>query len=178
MFFTSQNYLIIIAYTAMADFPSADSSDSSDDDVSFFEQATGEGLESSGSDRVQELKRMLFDLAYLIMNADGTEHISEQMLVRKLEGRMEREGSVDVEARNEELSSLLEEGPEAIRGRVEKLATQFEDRAGDRLEALGSEYLEFLKGLIVADATVTDEEHQLFDVLCEEWGIEVELPSS
>lgn len=163
----------------MSDFPSGDSSpNSSEDDVSFFEQATGGEVESPTSDRVRELKRMLFDLAYLIMNADGTEHISEQMLVRKLEGRIEREGSVDVEARDEELSPLLEKGPEAIRERVQNLATQFVDRAGDRMETLGREYLEFLKGLIVADATVTDEEVQLFQVLCDEWGIEIELPSS
>ncbi len=150
-----------------------------DDDSSFFEMATSD-LEDdqSSSGRVRELKRMLFDLAYLVMNADGTEHISEKMLVQKLERRVEREGSVDIDARTDELSSLLEGGPDEIRERVEQLADDVADRAGDRVDELGEGYLQFLKGLIIADASVADEEYALFEVLCDRWGIEKELPQS
>jgi hypothetical protein len=150
-----------------------------DEDSSFFEMATSDLEDESGSsDRVQELKRMLFDLSYLVMNADGTEHISEKMLVQKLERRMEQEGSVDVEARADDLASLLEEGPDAIRERVLSLAEDVADRADDRLQELGDGYLEFLKGLIVADADVDEEEYDLFNQLCERWGVEKELPRS
>lgn len=121
---------------------------------------------------------MLFDLSYLVMNADGTEHISEKMLVQKLERRMEQEGSVDVEARTDDLASLLEEGPDAIRERVISLADDVADRAGDRLQELGDGYLEFLKGLIIADASVSDEEYNLFEQLCERWSVEKDLPRS
>lgn len=143
---------------------------------SFFEIATSEGSAESGPDRVQELKRLLFDLAYLVMNADGSEHISEKMLVQMLERRMEREGSVDVDARTEELASVLEEGPDVIRDRVLTLADEVANRAGDRTREIGEGYLEFLKGLIVADASVATEEHELFDALCERWGVEKDLP--
>lgn len=157
--------------------PSSNASDTTDDAVSFFDMASG--TESAAeADRVQELKRMLFDLAYLVMNADGTEHISEKMLIRKLENRMEREGSVDVDARADDLALLLEEGPEAIRDRVDQLATQVAEKAGDQTQALGAGYLDFLKGLIVADASVATEEYELFDLLCEEWDVEKELPRS
>jgi len=146
---------------------------------SFFDMATSETDEGADEDdRVRELKRMLFDLAYLVMNADGTEHISEKMLVQKLERRMEQEGSVDVDARAEELSSLLEDGPDAIRERVVTLADDVADRAGDRMQELGEGYLDFLKGLIIADASVASEEHDLFEVLCDRWEIEKELPQS
>lgn len=119
---------------------------------------------------------MLFDLTYLVMNADGREHISEQMLVRKLEHRMEREGSVDVEARSEVLAPLLEEGPEAIRSRVQELGDEVAEWAGDRSQAVGERYLDLLKGLIVADANVSAEEYELFTLLCDRWGVEKELP--
>lgn len=52
------------------------------------EASTSEGFFEAVPDdasRVQEIKRILFDLTYLVMNADGTEHVSEKMLVRKLE---------------------------------------------------------------------------------------------
>lgn len=157
---------------------SSDASDSQDDGVSFFDMAAEGDSGATDADRVQVLKRMLFDLAYLVMNADGTEHISEKMLVRKLERRMEKEGSVDVEARTGELAPLLEEGPDAIRNRVVDLAEQVAERAGDRMQALGAGYLDFLKGLIVADANVSSEEYELFEVLCEQWEVEKELPRS
>lgn len=152
--------------------------DQSGGDSSLFDIATSEMEDASDPDRVQELKRMLFDLSYLIMNADGTEHISEKMLVRKLERRMEREDSVNVEARSDELASILEEGPDAIHDHVLTLADDVADRAGDRLQELGNGYLDFLKGLIVADASVAEEEYNLFEVLCDRWGIEKELPRS
>jgi hypothetical protein len=145
---------------------------------SFFELATGESPSDPASDRVQELKRMLFDLAYLVMNADGTEHVSEKMLVRKLENRMEREGSVDVEARTDELSALLDEGPDAIRDRVATLADEVADRAEERTQEVGDRYLDFLRGLIVADANVSPKEHDLFAVLADRWEVEKELPRS
>lgn len=148
------------------------------EEESLFDVAAGEAEASGRSNRVQELKRMLFDLSYLIMNADGTEHISEKMLVRKLEARMEREGSVDVNARTDELSSFLDDGPMAIRERVLDLADGVADHAGDRIEEVGDRYLDLLKGLIVADANVADEEYSLFETLCDRWGIEKELPQS
>jgi uncharacterized tellurite resistance protein B-like protein len=161
----------------MADTPfSDDESNGSDPPVSLFELVSEEKSKSSAPTRVRELKRMLFDLAYLVMNADGTEHVSEQMLVRELEARMEREGSVDVEARTEELKSVLNEGPDAIRLRVAKLADDVADRAGDRTQEIGARYLDLLRGLIVADANVDPAEYQLFEVLCERWEVENNLP--
>ena len=156
----------------------SDASDPTNDAVSFFDMASGPDSGAAEADRVQELKRMLFDLAYLVMNADGTEHISEKMLIRKLEHRMEREGSVDVDARADELGPLLEEGPEAIRARVQDVAGEVAERAGERTQTLGEGYLDFLKGLIVADASVSTEEYELFELLCNEWGIENDLPRS
>lgn len=148
------------------------------EESSFFEMAAGQSPGDAHPDRVQELKRMLFDLAYLVMNADGTEHISEQMLVQKLERRMEREGSVDIDARTDELAPLLEEGPDAIRERVLTLADEVADRAEDRTQEVGARYLDFLKGLIVADANVDAAEHDLFEVLCDRWNVEKDLPRS
>lgn len=155
---------------------SSGASETTDDAVSFFEMASGPDSSAAKPDRVQDLKRMLFDLAYLVMNADGTEHISEKMLIRKLENRMEREGSVNVEARADTLAPLLEKGPKAIRERVQDVAREVAERAGDKTKALGDSYLEFLKGLIVADANVSSEEYELFGVLCAQWGVEKELP--
>jgi len=126
--------------------------------------------------RVRELKRMLFELAYLVVNADGTEHVSEKMLLSKLEQRMEREGSVDVEARAEDLQAVLDEGPSAIRTRVEFLADEIADRAGGRVREVGAGYLDFLGGLIVADANVDPVEYELYDTLCRRWGVENTLP--
>ena len=153
-------------------------SDDANAPSSFFEKATAQAADADAADRVQELKRMLFDLAYLVMNADGTEHISEKMLVRKLEQRMEREGSVDIDARTDDLAPLLDQGPDAIRDRVEELADGVAEQAGDRVAELGDGYLDFLKGLIVADASVDDEEYDLFELLCDRWGLEKDLPSS
>jgi hypothetical protein len=153
-------------------------SDDSNEESSFFDVATSKVGGTDASDRVQELKRMLFDLAYLVMNADGTEHISEKMLVQKLEQRMEREGSVDIDARTDDLAPLLEEGPDAIRERVLDLAEGVAEQAGDRVQELGDGYLDFLKGLIVADANVADEEYDLFEALCDRWGVQKELPQS
>jgi uncharacterized tellurite resistance protein B-like protein len=144
--------------------------------MSFFDAMTEQGRGAGGAGRVRELKRMLFDLSYLVMNADGTEHISEKMLVQKLERRLEREGSVDVDNRADTLENLLEKGPDAIRDRVTVLAEKVADRAGDRTQELCKGYLDLLKGLIVADANVSPKEYELFDVLCEKWGVENELP--
>jgi hypothetical protein len=152
--------------------------DDSTDDSSFFDVATSQVGGPDAQDRVRELKRMLFDLAYLVMNADGTEHISEKMLVRKLEQRMTREGSVDVNARTDDLAPLLEEGPDAIRKRVQALADRVAEKAGDHVEELGDGYLDFLKSLIVADASVDEAEGDLFAVLCDRWGVEKDLPAS
>ncbi|PQJ33534.1 hypothetical protein BSZ35_02015 [Salinibacter sp. 10B] len=155
----------------------ASPSDEQETNVSLFDMAA-DGASPADADRVQVLKRALFDLSYLIMNADGTEHISERMLVQKLERRMEQEGSVNAEARADELAPLLEKGPEAVRERVQALAAELAEQAGDRAEVLAQHYLDFLKGLIVADANVAAEEYELFDLLCEEWGIEKDLPRS
>jgi hypothetical protein len=160
----------------MNDPASSNPFDDNGDDSSLFDVAMSGMEDDSTADRVQELKRMLFDLAYLVMNADGTEHVSEKMLVQKLERRMEREGSVDVDARMEELSALLDEGPDAIRDRVVQLADDVSDRAGDHVQELGNSYLEFLKGLIIADADVATEEYDLFEILCDRWGIEKSSP--
>jgi len=135
--------------------------------------------ENAGSgERIQELKRMLFDLSYLVVNADGTEHISEKMLLSKLEQRMEREGSVDVESRAADLQRLLDEGEEAIRARVETLADEVADWAGDRTQEVGARYLDFIGGLIVSDANVDPAEYDLYDRLCTRWGVENTLPDS
>jgi len=128
-------------------------------------------------DRIETLKRTLFDLSYLIMNADGTEHISEKMLVQKLERRLEREGSVDVDGRVEALRPVVDDGEEAVRDRVLVLADQLADQAGDRADALAEQYLELLKGLIVADANVSPLEYELFQILCEHWGVEMDMPT-
>ena len=134
--------------------------------------------EEAGPERVRALKRVLFDLAYLVVNADGTEHVSEQMLIRELEGRMEREGSVDVEARTQALQSVLDEGADAVRARADALATEVVDRTGGRTQEVGARYLDLLKGLIVADANVDPAEYELFDLLCTRWGVENTLPSA
>jgi hypothetical protein len=161
----------------MSDKPISDHKpNESDDPVSLFDWVSEERSESSEAGRVRELKRMLFDLAYLVMNADGTEHVSEKMLVRELESRMEREGSVNVEARTDELKSVLDEGADAIRSRVMKLAGDVAERAGERTQEVGARYLDLLKGLIVADASVDPEEYKLFMDLCDRWGVEKELP--
>lgn len=148
------------------------------EESSLFNVASDGAAESDSAERVQELKRMLFDLVYLVKNADGTEHISEKMLVQKLEQRMEGEGSVDIESRTDELAPLLDEGPDAIQARVLELADGVAERAGDRIEGVGDRYLDFLKGLIVSDANVADEEYDLFQILCNRWGVENELPQS
>lgn len=141
----------------------------------FFElDADGSGDDSY---RTGELKRLLFDLVYLVMNADGTEHISERMLVEKLEQRLETEGSVDVEGRADELKPILEKGPPAIRDRVQDIADEVVEQAGDYAEPLTERYLDLLRGLIVADASVTPEEHILFEDLCERWNVDMELPN-
>ena len=151
----------------------ADSSPSNfETDASLFDLAAADP--SSG--RVPALKRMLFELAYLVVNADGTEHVSEKMLFRKLEQRMEREGSVDVEARADDLQAVLDEGPSAIRTRVEFLADGIADRTGERTREVGARYLDFLGGLIVADANVDPIEYELYDKLCRRWGVENTLP--
>jgi hypothetical protein len=133
---------------------------------------------SSSEERIRELKRMLFDLSYLVVNVDGTEHISEQMLLTKLEQRMEREGSVDPESRAQTLQELLDDGRDAIRARVETLADEVAERAGDRARELGARYLDFLGGLIVSDANVDPAEYELYDRLCSRWGVENTLPES
>jgi len=135
-----------------------------------------EGSTSGG--RIQELKRMLFDLSYLVVNADGTEHVSEQMLLSKLEQRMEREGSVDVESRAADLQALLAKGDDAIRARVEALAEGVAERAGERTQAVGARYLDFIGGLIVSDANVDPAEYELYDRLCTRWGVENTLPDA
>lgn len=145
---------------------------------SLFDVAMTQDGNQATSDRVQELKRLLFDLAYLVMNADGTEHISEKMLIRKLEHRIEREGSVSVDDRTDDLAPLLDQGPDAIRDRVVELADEVADRAGDRVQAVGDGFLDFLKGLIVADASVATVEYELFEMLCNRWGVEKEIPRS
>lgn len=155
---------------------SDDASAEFDEPVSLFDLVEETNSESTGAGRVRELKRMLFDLAYLVMNADGTEHISEKMLVRELEQRMEREGSVNVEARAEKLEPVLDDGPDAIRSRVLRLADDVADRAGNRIQEVGTRYLDLLRGLIVADASVDPAEHELFEALCDRWGVEKELP--
>jgi uncharacterized tellurite resistance protein B-like protein len=126
--------------------------------------------------RVQALKRTLFDLSFLVMNADGTEHISEKMLVRKLERRLEREGSVDVDDRAEELRTTVDEGPDAVHERVLSLADELIEQGGDQAEALADQYLELLKGLIISDANVSPVEYQLFRILCDHWGIDKDMP--
>ena len=151
----------------------------SDDASSLFEVATQDNEETADTRaRVQRLKRTLFDLSYLVMNADGTEHISEQMLVRKLENRLTGEGSVDVEARADALARVLDGGEEAVRSRVDALAEELVELAGDRADALGTRYLDFLKGLIVADASVAPLEYDLFEALCEHWDVDMQLPRS
>lgn len=154
------------------------SDNGSDGERSFFDLATNEEFSDQSADRVQELKRMLFDLAYLVMNADGTEHISEKMLVRELKGRMEREGSVDVGARTDDLAPILDEGPGAIREHVLDLADDVDEHAGERLHQVADGFLDLLKGLIVSDASIAKEEYELFETLCERWSIEKNLPRS
>jgi hypothetical protein len=130
----------------------------------------------SDQNRVQTLKRTLFDLSFLVMNADGTEHISEKMLVKKLERRLEREGSVDVDDRAEELRATVDEGPDAVHERVLSLADELIEQGGDQAEVLADQYLELLKGLIISDANVAPVEYQLFQILCNHWDIDKEMP--
>lgn len=154
-----------------------DRSSASPEGQSLFDlAASDEG--PPGSDRVRALKRILFDLAYLVVNADGTEHVSEQMLIRELEGRMEREGSVDVEARADALERVLDGGPDAVRARVDDLAAAVADRTGQRTQEVGARYLDLMKGLIVADANVDPTEYALFDLLCTRWDVENTLPAA
>jgi len=150
--------------------------DADDARKSLFDVAADAFAEDEVPDRIRALKGMLFDLAYLLMNADGTEHVSEQRLVQELEGRLEREGSVDVEGRADDLRPLLEEGPPAIRDRVQAIADEFGDEAGDHARPLARRVLQFLRRLVVADANVSPEEHVLFNDLCERWGVDMELP--
>ena len=48
----------------------------------------------------------------------------------------------------------------------------------DRVDIVVAEqYLELLKGLIVADANVSPLEYELFQILCEHWGGEMDMPT-
>jgi len=162
----------------MSDSSDASSNDRNDPMTSFFSTAMRRADQRTTPNRVQELKRILFDLAYLIMNADGAEHISEKMLVQKLSRKMEREDSVDVGNRADELDPLIEEGMPAIRSHVEALADTFTEHAGDYGPVLADSFLDLLKGLIVADADVSPEEALLFDLLTTQWDIDKSLPQS
>lgn len=163
----------------MSDSSDASSNERTDPVTSFFSTAMRRaGHQRTSNNRVQELKRILFDLAYLIMNADGTQHISEKMLVKKLSQKMEREESVDVTNRADELDPLIDEGMPVIRSHVESLADTFTEHAGERAPELADGFLELLKGLIVADASVSPEEAVLFDLLKTRWDIDKDLPLS
>ena len=154
------------------------SSTTSGENLGFFDMAAEDAGASSDENRIQVLKRMLFDLAFLVMNADGTEHISEKMLIRELKGRMEREGSVDVGARTDDLAPILDEGPDAIREHVLDLADDVAEHSGDRLHQVADGFLDLLKGLIVSDASIAKEEYELFETLCDRWSVEKNLPRS
>jgi uncharacterized tellurite resistance protein B-like protein len=121
---------------------------------------------------VRKLKRMLFDLAYLVVNADGGEHLSEQLIMRELQGRVEVEKSVDAEARKEALAPVLQAGPVAIRERALRVASEVVREAGDAAAPLTEGYRDLLSRLIVADAHVSEAERALFDGLCDYWDLD------
>ena len=124
-----------------------------------------------------ELKRMLFDLAYLTMCADGEQHLSEKTFVQQL--ARELESDVDAEERVDDLAPLLDQGSEFVRRRVLYLAAAVRDRAGDQSETITRRYLDLLRDLIIADVNVTPEERTLFNDLCDRWDItDVHLPQS
>lgn len=127
------------------------------------------------SRRVNQLKKILFDLVYLMMYADGIEHISEKMLLEKLERKIQTEDSVDIQTRVEVLSPVVEAGPAAIHEEVERRADAFLEQAGDKAPELAGPFLDLIRGLIVADATITPEEHEFFRVLADRWEVDQQL---
>lgn len=121
---------------------------------------------------------MLFDLAYLIVNADGTEHVMEQMLIEELERRPERKGTVDIEARTDHLAPIMEERSDAVRARADELAEEVAQQAGERTQEVGDRYLDLLRDFIVADADVHGTEAELFDLLADRWDVNQTLPGA
>jgi hypothetical protein len=145
---------------------------------SFFDSVLSDkaAQDTGPSDRVRELKRILFDLAYLIMNADGVEHDAEKEILDVLAERMASEGSVDVQDRAAELDAVIEQGPSATRKRIKTLADAFLEHVGsEKANLLGSAFLDLLRELIVADDSVTPEEFEFFNVLTTHWGIDKSL---
>jgi hypothetical protein len=159
----------------------SDSTDLSSNETSTSDTPTGKtstddaSTEGISGQRAHELRRMLFDLAYLTMQADGTEHLSEKTFVNRL--ARELEADVDAEERVDDLAPLLEQGPEFVRRRVLYLAAAVQDRAGDQADTITRKYLHILRDIIIADVDVAPEERSLFQDLCEAWNVDdISLP--
>jgi uncharacterized tellurite resistance protein B-like protein len=158
-----------------------DASTGPSDEMSFFDSVmqrrddADDASDSSSENRARKLKRILFDLAYLVMHADGAAHQSEKEIVQTLAERMEAEGSVDVDARAEALAPVLDEGMPAVRSRIQTFADEFTDLAGDEASQLAESFLALLQELIRADANVSPEEYEFFNVLATRWDADQTL---
>jgi uncharacterized tellurite resistance protein B-like protein len=125
-----------------------------------------------------ELEGMLFDLMYLTMNADGEAHASEKELIDKLKARLSRDERVEVESRVERLRPVVDDGTDAVRERALELADDVAELADEEKDQLAGSYMTLLKGMILADEEIAEEERTLFNDLCRRWDIEDQLPAS
>ena len=115
------------------------------------------------------LELVMFDIAYVISNCDYEYSSDEKKYLDIILDRYDDDDKELLKLRTQFLDSILEKGIDEVKSFVTNLSKSLKNKIDDDMK---DAYLALFKEVIMLDKNVHDNERILYQLLCDQWGLE------
>ena len=113
------------------------------------------------------LELVMFDIAYVISNCDYEYSSDEKKYLNIILDRYDEDDRELLKLRTQFLDSILEKGIKEVKSFVTNLSKSLKNKIDDDMK---DAYLALFKEVIMLDENVHDNEKDLYQLLCDQWG--------
>ena len=118
------------------------------------------------------LELVMFDIAYVISNCDYEYSSDEKKYLDIILSRYDEKDQELLKLRTQFLDSILEKGIDEVKNFVVNLSKSLKSKINDDMK---DAYLELFKEVIMLDKNVHENERELYQLLCEQWGRNIQI---
>ena len=114
----------------------------------------------------------MFDIAYVISNCDYEYSSDEKKYLDIILSRYDEKDQELLKLRTQFLDSILEKGIDEVKNFVVNLSKSLKSKIDDDMK---DAYLALFKEVIMLDKNVHENERELYQLLCEQWGRNIQI---
>ena len=118
------------------------------------------------------LELVMFDIAYVISNCDYEYSSDEKKYLDIILSRYDEKDQELLKLRTQFLDSILEKGIDEVKNFVVNLSKSLKSKIDDDMK---DAYLALFKEVIMLDKNVHENERELYQLLCEQWGRNIQI---